>query len=392
MADDIATQCSQAIKGLLDIEPLRTMAPATDADIAQLQTAIGLTVPPTLDAWLRLINGLYGVCICDGWAFLSTTECAMHWEFFSNPVNAMAPLVEQTDHPQRVRVPANHATRIAVAADYSGNLLVIDMDPVQPEHIGQVLYVTRDPNGGAWVVFDSFDHLLSTVTADIASGNLTIVDGATRFTANRGIMRRLYELGRAYREPAWHPADDAEAFVAALTPEQRSACYVAQNDLLQTDMFPAADLDLVRSIVLTPELCGDVDWLAGFPALATIRIAGNPTPHTYEVLARLPLVDLNIQATSTDGYVGFEALRAHPTLQVMSAFQANQAVFDVSTTMPHLKRLQMIGSRIDNLSSVSALGKLASLNINDTGTPDPAPAYAHPTLREFALSWRRPVP
>jgi Leucine-rich repeat (LRR) protein len=71
--------------------------------------------------------------------------------------------------------------------------------------------------------------------------------------------------------------------------------------------------------------------------------------------------------------------------------RADQNTFDIFTTCTSLVSLSVVGSTINDLSSIENLPKLTTLYINDTGKPDPTPAYEHPTLKEFSLTWRRPL-
>jgi cell wall assembly regulator SMI1 len=293
MASDPVNRCFNAVQKVVpDFEGMRTLPPASNEQIAALETAIGLTLPSELVAWLKLVNGHHhGFCVSLGWNFLSTDEIAMHWGFFAEPAQAIAPLIQRTDHPHRVKVPSTFTKRIPIASDYSGNLLMIDLDPISAEFLGQIVFVERTADSVSFVVMSSFEALLNTISAQIDTGELALVDGNLVFTNNNaGMLRPWYVLSRGFRYPTpsldtalmskaetespqvsdsptagatqtestgsgsvqTEPTiDERASFVSGLTEAQRSACYVAQNDLLQTDQFgPQDDLDL-RFTVLT---------------------------------------------------------------------------------------------------------------------------------------------
>jgi cell wall assembly regulator SMI1 len=409
MAIDSATRCFAALQKVVpDFEGMRKLPPATDAQIGGVEAAIGLTLPPELAAWLKLLNGHHhGFCLDQEWSFLSTDEIVMHWGFFSEPAQAIAPTIERTDHPHRVKVPANHAKRIPIAADYPGNLLVIDLDPASPEFRGQIVFVERDSDSDSFVVMPTFTALLDAMTKQVDSGELSLVDGNIVFSPNQGPLRTWYERSRAFRLPHPHetsPHDNASAdglttssatahqiaFVAGLSQAQRSACYLGQNQLLQTDQFSAEDLDLVRSIVLSSELAADPAWLQEFPFLRSLRLDGDATPAFFELLGHLAISDLYLAPHTDSGLNGIDALRGNQTIEKFTSFRADQHAFEVAASCSSIVALTMTGSNITDLSSIAKLPKLRTLSINDIGQPDPTPAYQHPTLKEFSLTWRRP--
>ena len=371
---------------------MRKAPPATPAQLAALETAIGRKLPADLAEWIGLINGYHhGVCLSGEWEFLSADEIAMHWGFFADPAQGIAPIVERTEHPHRVRVPADHRTRIPFAHDHTGNVLAIDDDPVQPQHRGQVLCVSRDTDGGAFVIFDSFADLLDAVSNDIATGRLTGTSEGPVYNPGRGRMRPMLEFARAFREPHWAPSDADRAFAAGLTPDQRSMLFVWQNQLLKSADFPVEELDLVRSVVLTPELLAAADpaWLKGFPCLDSVRIAGDATPRAFEVLAELRIIYLNLQCTTASGLAGVSTLAGHKTLLTLVASCADQAAFDVFASCPSLVQLWVRGDAINDLSKIVALPALRELSIGDASRPDLSPVWRHPAIDNFSLTWRQ---
>jgi cell wall assembly regulator SMI1 len=383
--------CVAAIRKLLpDFDSMKKLEPATDGQLHALETAIGLVLPSELAEWLQLLNGHnHGFCFAIGWSFLSTEEIKMHWGFFADPKAGIAPLLEHTDHPHRVRVPANHKSRIPIAADYSGNLLVIDTEPVDSKFSDQVLFVKRDSEGEAFVVFDSFVDLLDEITAQITVGNICVSDGNIQFRDNPGMLRGWYQRARQFRKQPWSASDSDRALVASLTAEQRSACYQGQNDLLQTEQFAVEDLDLVRSIVVTAGLARDPHWLRSFPFLSNLRIDGDGNPTFFAVLADLHLSNVYLQPHTDAGLEGLEALRGNTSIQKVTAFRVDQSGFDILTTLPNLVQLATIASNVHDISGIAQLPRLLSLYVNDSGKVDATPAYQHPTLAEFSLTWRR---
>jgi cell wall assembly regulator SMI1 len=402
MAPESINRCFVAVQKVVpDFEGMRKLPPATDEQISSLERIMGLTLPPEFVAWLKLVNGHnHSLCIAPGWNFLSTDEIAMHWGFFTDPAQGIAPSIERTDHPHRMKIPANFAKRIPILADYSGNLLAIDTDPVSPEFNGQIVFVKRDADSDSFVVMPNFETLLDAVSAQVDKGELSLVDGNIVFASNAGMLRPWYVLSRTFRADSGSMSNPGEVeqsasaragFVAGLTDIQRSACYMGQNELLQTEQFGPEDLDLVRSIVLTTDLVASPDWLEGFPFLHSIRVDGDATPAFFAVLARLAISDLYLQPHTDNGLPGIEALRGNRTLTKLTAMRADQGAFDVFTTCTLVISLAMIGSTINDLSSIANLPKLTTLYINDKGAPDPTPAYEHPTIKEFSLTWRRPL-
>jgi cell wall assembly regulator SMI1 len=391
MSANTITKCVAAVQAVVpDFDGMKKLSPATDEQIASLQLAIGMKLPADLIEWLKVLNGHnHDFVLSTGWTFLSTDEIKMHWEFFADPKAGIAPLIEHSEHMHRVKVPADHKTRIPFAADYAGNLLVIDMDPAAPQFAEQVLFVKRDAQGDAFVVFERFVELLDCITQQVTDGAIALVDGNIVFRNNPAMLRDWYIRARQFRNLPWSLTDDARAFAAALTAEQRSACYTGQNDLLQTEQFPAEDLDLVRSIVVNKELVTNADWLKHFPFLTDIRMDGDGNPAFFAVLAKLRLASMYLQPHTDDGLAGIEALVGNTTIVKMTAMRAEQATFDVFVTMPGLVQLSAIGSRVHDISGIAHLPKLRSLYINDIGQVDAGPAYQHPTLAEFSLTWRR---
>jgi cell wall assembly regulator SMI1 len=387
MQNDAVIRCvTAASKMLSDFEAMRKLPPATDAQIASLAASVKQPLPSDLISWLSAVNGHnHAFCLASGWSFLSTVEIAMHWGFFADVSAGIAPSFERTDHPHRVKIPANYKLRIPIAADYAGNLLVIDNDPVATEYAGQILFVLRADISETFVVFNTFIEMLDSISTKIENSDILFRDGDLAFVNNHGCLLPFYELGRPFRLPRWQPRATDESFVASLSPAQRSACYLGQNDLLQTEMFSASDIDLVRSIVVDSGLLETADWLAGFPFLSIIRINGNATSAAFHVLAQLPIVSLTVAATTNEGYAGSEVLAASRTLQVATLFKAEQDVFEVLTSIPTLRR-------INDLRTIDRLPRLQFLTVHGSGTPDVGPAYVHPTLADFSLSWRPALP
>jgi cell wall assembly regulator SMI1 len=390
---DSVSKCYAAVRSrIADLEAMQKLPPATDAQIVALEKTIGLHLPLALTDWLKRLNGNHhGFCLSAGWSFLSTDEITMHWRFFSDEKQGIAPIVEHTDHPDRVKVPANHKTRIPIAADYSGNLLVIDTDPVSAEFFGQVLFILRDSHGASFVVFNSFNEMLEALAQQLARKDIALLDGNIRFAKNDGMLRPWYVRARPFRNPPWIVTEEVTSFVAALTPQQRNACYAAQNDLLQTESFGPHDLDLIRSIVVNKELAENPNWLLQLSFLQDVRVDCDATPSLFSVLAKLKITKLYLQPATPNGLTGIDRLRAHSTIKTMSAMRVDQTAFDIMTTMPSLIQLHAIASEVNNISSIKNAPQLRTLYINDVGQPDVSPAYMHPSLKEFSLTWRQPI-
>jgi cell wall assembly regulator SMI1 len=382
-------RCAKALTSLAGFEAMRKSPPATGGDLAQLATSIGRPLPGDLADWLRQVNGLTQSCLGTGWCLLSTAEIAMHWGFLADPAQALAPLVGHTDHPHRVRMPPDFRTRIPIAADYSGNQLAIDCDPARSEFVGQILYVSRDSDGEVMVIFECFAALLDAIADDITAGRMVSDGGSTQFVPPRGPRRWLFERARAYRLTPWKSDAANERFVASLTQDQRSACYLGQNDLLETDQFGATDIDLVRTVRVQPDmlrLLENPTWLGKLPSLTDLVICGSPPAHAYVTLSKLSLWTLTLQCASPAGYSGFEAMAGNRTLASLSLFNVDQSVCDRVASLNYLQRLWLYG-KVDDLSPVASLPMLRSLGVSGNGRPDTAPVWHLSLLREFTLSW-----
>jgi cell wall assembly regulator SMI1 len=385
---EAVTRCATALRRQWpEFDTMVKLPPATDEQLAALSTAIGQTLPPVLDAWLRVVNGEnIGVVFAAGWTLLSTDEIAMHWGFFANDANQIAPLVQYTDHPHRVVAPGSFARRIPIAADYSGNLLVIDFDPANAAFSGQILLVVRDATGGLHVVFDGFESLLDALSTEIEQGRVDSGDGGVRFTASSGMLRPWHVRARAFREVEWAPSAEQRAFTDVLDAGWRSACYQGQNDLLGTEVFGADDLDLIRTIDLSPELLAQCEHLASFPYLRHVRVNGNATPALFATLAELPIRSLAVIATTPGGLYGMGVMARNVSVAQLTLAQADQAAFDAAATMAGLIELIAINAHVMDVAAVAQLTELVAIQISGTGTPDLSPIYQHPRLRRVSFS------
>jgi cell wall assembly regulator SMI1 len=365
---------------------IRKKPPATDAELAALTSTLGHSLPPLLRDWLCAINGENaGIVFATGWTFLCTDEIAMHHGFFADPDAALAPTSPFTPHHHRVRMPPSYREYTPFAADYLGNLLVIDHDPADPTYAGQVLFVSREQLG-IHVVFPTFDALLTELRDSIANGNVTAADGVVRLSGPGGALRPWLIRARPFAARPWQPSAADRAGVAAMSAQWRSAAYVGQNDLLQTDAFTAQDLDLVYAVKLAPELLADIGTLGLFPNLSAVGIDADATPEALGAIANHQLRTLSVAATSAEGLRGIEAFGAtHPTLTTLWVSSADQEAFDRICTIATLRDVTLSGSAIHDLSRLGNLEQLVKLNIHGTGLPDLSPAYAHPTLRDLSV-------
>jgi cell wall assembly regulator SMI1 len=386
-AADPVSRCHAALtRQWPEFTTMAKLPPATDEQLLTLSTAIKHPLPALLADWLRVVNGEnIGVVLASGWTFLSTDEVAMHWGFFADARNQMAPAVQFTDHPHRVTMPPDHARRIPVAADYSGNLLVIDSNPADAAMAGQVLLFMRESGNGTHVVFNSFADLLNAVADEIEQGRVETADGGVRFTANTGMLRPWFIRARQFRSVPWAPTAEQHAFVSTLDDGWRSACYLGQNDLLATDPFGADDLDLVRTIVLAPEQMAQAANLLSFPYLHSVRIGCDADPVCFAAMAALDIKSLTITPTSAEGLAGLGAMAGNTTVEQLNVSMVDQASFDAATSMTGLRDLTAIASHVDDISSIERLPTLATFHLSGTGQPDMAPAYNHPTLKHIVL-------
>jgi molybdopterin molybdotransferase len=147
----------------------RLNAPATDEDLAKLETATNLTLPIALRVVLKLRDGgshsdVYG----DGFDFLSATEIAEHWRMHVDVLTHLPPESLTAEFDPEVVAHCDSGVRPLIAnrkwlpfADSNGDVTrYIDFDPASGGNVGQVIEV--DPEGAEWrVLARSFEDYLS---------------------------------------------------------------------------------------------------------------------------------------------------------------------------------------------------------------------------------------
>jgi molybdopterin molybdotransferase len=155
------------------LEAATTLAPpATDEDIANLEAAIGLSLPADLRLSLKIHNGQNDPTRChaftDEGILLGTHDIADRWK-----------MVTEIDESERGREAPGQGpwwkTTCIPFTDAEGNMLCIDMDESLGDRIGEVVCHVHDSEMERGLGA-SFTHWLTSVTDRLEAGRFRVDD------------------------------------------------------------------------------------------------------------------------------------------------------------------------------------------------------------------------
>lgn len=144
---------------LADLNP-----PATDAQIRELEKALGVQLPADLVACLKVHNGQAGRAepLFDGYRFLSSDEVAQESKLWRRLLNTGA-FKDFTPEPQSGVAKAWWSDSwIPFAVNDEGDCICLDLGPAAGGAKGQVIQVWHD-DGGRELLAGSFEKFVSDI-------------------------------------------------------------------------------------------------------------------------------------------------------------------------------------------------------------------------------------
>jgi cell wall assembly regulator SMI1 len=160
-------------------------APASEAEIAELEQIIGLRLPSDLTASLRCHNGQRDPSrlwsLTDGGMLLSTSGIAESWRIVDSVHRDL--LSQPPPVPGYTPEPWWKATLIPFT-DAEGDMLCIDTDAALGSHYGQVIWHVHDDSLSSPIAL-SYAQWLADVASRIRNGGLCVEERSSYLRSER---------------------------------------------------------------------------------------------------------------------------------------------------------------------------------------------------------------
>ncbi|MGG4144368.1 SMI1/KNR4 family protein [Paenibacillus algorifonticola] len=368
--------------------------PATEAEIAQVESRLGLSFPDELRSLYLLHNGeeSEGPGLFMGLRFLSLDELASEWQVWAD---LEADFGEESGH---YSVPLGWIEEryinrgwLPISEDGGGNHLGVDMAPAPSGVTGQIINFGRDEET-KYVIALTLGELLKFIRDTVKEGQFSINREEEWVFWNYGregdehfhdAVRALpLPLGRSALE-AGHGGLEEDGAVGANLAEQLEqslsanwlarikeksgsvAAFLKAKQLYfikegLTDAEPFSYCSEVRELVLSANEISDAAPLSGCTQLKVLYIGGNPIMDVSALSELAYLQELYLTGTSV---VDISPLAKLPKLKKLAAENVPIVDFSPLAQCKSLRRLAVSNINGEQLRAICELEQLQELSI-----------------------------
>ncbi|MBG9387421.1 SMI1/KNR4 family protein [Caenimonas aquaedulcis] len=152
--------------------------PATNEEIAQLEEALGVTLPSSFVECLKIHNGhSTAEGLFDGFEFLSTAEILDQWSIWKDLVDAGDFEGAESEPHDGVRGDWWNVRWIPITHNGGGDHMCIDLDPDEGGKAGQIISMWHDM-ADRELLAASFEDWFRNYVAAVLAGEYVVEDGA----------------------------------------------------------------------------------------------------------------------------------------------------------------------------------------------------------------------
>ena len=148
-------------------------AGATDEELVEVESVVGLKLSPDYRKWLAIHNGEHhdGPALLCSNEFLSTSRIIYEWKTMVEIAETQIDdFTSESNPPDAIRPDWWNRSWIPISSDGSGNLECIDLAPGPAGTVGQIIDFDHETTDRT-VLASSFREWVSQFVNDVADGN-----------------------------------------------------------------------------------------------------------------------------------------------------------------------------------------------------------------------------
>jgi internalin A len=379
--------------------------PASEAEIARVESMLGIQLPQELRELYLLHNGedRMGPGLFFGLRFLSLEELAAEWQVWADLEE------EYGEEDNHYSVPLGWIKEryinrgwLPISEDGGGNHLGIDMAPAEQGIAGQVINFGRDEET-KYVIAHQLSDMLRFIRDTVKEGRFKVNDeeewvywmygeeGAGHFLdAVRSLALPLYhphlrELPEAGQMEQWEQSldDGWRALIAQKAASLDAFLKAKQLYLIReglSDVAPLGQCKELRELVLSGNELVDISPLSGCVQLKKLYLNGNPVAdikplaelthlqqlflaktNVTELSPLLDLPSLKELGLENTRVIDYAPLVQVKSLRSLSLSDLNAEQLRSLSQLKQLRELELDGVEEEALAGISALGELSGL-------------------------------